>query len=841
MLAGNADRRLSHVHIEIVPLLPEHGRRVTRWPVLVIVEGDDRDHGLITPRLEATHARVNSIEPSNAVLKAGGRVTFFVRVELAGVALRAALAVSLPALDVAEVETELPLGIDLCELGWESWRQGEQVTLQEVTAIPAEGAGPWRPIHMPAGWQEGGVTWVRTHWTIPESWNGEELRFSMRSVSQADAAFLNGVEIGRTTERDAPRDYAFPRELVRWDQENELYVAVENPQRPTTVPQFRGVGGIRGTPVQIIAGKLPESCHLQAGHVSQVEAARFSQDPIGAPQPMRKMVVRDGVLHYADGGEVALWGENIYPQSWAEYKSLVALGINPRRAVDDDLDDFVASGIEVIRIHVFDSEITDIKGNLIHNDHLDVLDYLVAGCSQRGIYLWLTPIAWWGSPQARPDALAQHTTKQAMSMWPVVWQAEARYLRQFLRHSNPYTGRRLMDEPCLVLLEIMNEPWYWSYPEVLGLDRTFPGEIGIPEEELWRCLAGVRRAFRRYVPSAAWLTPQVFLYWRYDTLRRYINAMVGAIRSAGADQPVACSAFHSGYPRTDIEQALADSDCDALTTWAYPGGLEIEPVNDGVNILPGAANTSLDARLASKARLVYEFDAAGVAESCYMYPAMARRWRNIGVQVACQFQYDCKPLAHLNWAWETHYLNLWHTPGKWVSYMIAGEVFRRLPRGATFDTPADDQVFGPAAVSFRRNTALLCAEDCYMQARPTPWRPLPLPVSPRRIVTVGSCPYYEYDGTGIVMLQAEGEVAALRIYPDVERLKHALRGTPEEPLTRLHEAEHPFRLRLKGWEEATVQRYEDDDWVAVAGAAGDFVARAGAYRLTKQGTDGSHA
>ena len=71
MLAGKADRPLSHVHIEIVPLLPEHGRRITRWPVLVIVEGDDRDHGLITPRLEATHARISSIEPSNAVLKGG--------------------------------------------------------------------------------------------------------------------------------------------------------------------------------------------------------------------------------------------------------------------------------------------------------------------------------------------------------------------------------------------------------------------------------------------------------------------------------------------------------------------------------------------------------------------------------------------------------------------------------------------------------------------------------------------------------------------------------------------------------------------------------------------------
>jgi len=92
---------------------------------------------------------------------------------------------------------------------------------------------------------------------------------------------------------------------------------------------------------------------------------------------------------------------------------------------------------------------------------------------------------------------------------------------------------------------------------------------------------------------------------------------------------------------------------------------------------------------------------------------------------------------------------LWHTPEKIASFLIGGEVFRRLPRGATFDTPPDDQIFPPGAVSFGKNAALLCAEDCYMQARPTDWRPMPLPENPKHILTVGSCPYLEYDGTGV--------------------------------------------------------------------------------------------
>jgi hypothetical protein len=781
------------------PLLPDPGRSPLRWSAILALEGALADHGPVTVHVEGEGARILHRESTMVALPVGGRATFFIVAEQEGDASHPHLVASLPGRDVAPISTGLPLGIDLCEVTWERWHQGDHVSLAEIAAPPPTDAGPWQSTPMPATWREGGVTWLRARFVIPQPWRSESLRLTMRSVSRADATFLNGVEVGRTAERGVPRCYHLPPEAVRWGQQNELCIAVDLPLAPTTVPQFRGVGGVRGTPVQIVAGELPSSCALQAGYVPQVETKRSPQRPSADPHPLRALVVRDGVLCYAD----------------------------------EDLDDFVASGIEAIRIHVFDTEISDRRGNLIHNEHLDVLDYIAAGCTRRGIYLWLTPLAWWGSPQSRPDALSRHTNKQAMSMWPEAWAAEAEYLGQFLAHVNPYTGRLLVDEPCLALFEVMNEPWYWSYPEVMGLAEPAPGELGIADEDTRVCLAGVRRAWQSFVPSPAWDRPQAFIYWRYDTLRRYIDAMVGAIRSTGAAQPIAYSAFHSGYPRSDIEQALADSRCDALTTWAYPGGLEIEPTNDRMNILPGAANTSLDVRLAHKARLVYEFDAAGLATSCYMYPALARCWRNIGVQVACQFQYDCTSLAPLNWAWETHYLNLRHTPEKWVSFMIAGEVFRRLPRGATFATPDDDQVFGPAAVSFRRNTALLCAGDCYMQARPTDWRPLPLPAAPRRIVAVGPCPYYDWEGTGIVMLQVEGDVATLRIYPDVQRLQHKLRGTLEQPLTRLVEAEHPFRLHLPGWLDARVERLDDGQWQSVPGTADEFIAHAGDYRLSR--------
>ena len=142
-------------------------------------------------------------------------------------------------------------------------------------------------------------------------------------------------------------------------------------------------------------------------------------------------------------------------------------------------------------------------------------------------------------------------------------------------------------------------------------------------------------------------------------------------------------------------------------------------------------------------------------------------------------------------------------------------------------------MFSSVSVSHGRNAALLCADDCYMQARPTAWRPLPLPKSPRRVLTVGSCPYFAYEGTGVVDLRIEGNTARLRIYPDVERLACAMRGTVEKPLTRLHEREHPFKLLLPGWESAGVERRGKGGWLPVQGRGGEFVARPGTYRLRK--------
>ncbi len=813
---ANAESKTSRVDVRIVAGLPEPNRVPAQWRVVVLVRGGDAAPLGVTPVVTVENARVVSLQPTTARLDAGASAMFFVHVEGTNGSALAAMTFGVKGVPESAKRCLLPLGVDLSQLSWEAWWRGEDRRLADVKALPPASAS-WKPTFLPRLWHALGITWVRARFVIPSAWRGQKLRLKLRAVDDADVTFLNGRQIGRTNGWDVQRDYPIPPDVVRWGRQNELCIAVDN---------VNAGGGIYRTPLLITASDAPTADWPFAPAVLQPEAKRAPAGPVGSRLPLRRMIVRDGVLRYDDGKEVALWGVNTYPQSWTQYNSLADLGIDHRRAIDEDVEDFVRMGIDIIRIHVFDTEITDGRGHLIRNDHLDVLDYLVDRCNRNGIYLMLTPMAWWGSPNGRPDSVSRNTPKQAMSMWPDRWPLQAKYLRQFLTHENPHTGRRLVDEPCLVLFEIINEPTYWSYGDVLSGE---PGVTHVSAEVSKRGIAGVRAAWDRFLPSSEWQTPAAFACFRYHTLRRYIDTMVDAIRSTGARQPIAYSTFAS--QDVDIAQAIADSRCDAITLGAYPGGLR--RINDDRNLLGEARNGALDARFAGKARLVYEFDAAGMVSQVCMYPAMARRWRNLGVQVACQFQYDARSLAHLNRDWPIHYLNLWHTPGKIVSFLIGGEVFRRITRGATFPTPDDDQVFAPAAVSFGRNVALFCAQDCAMQTGPTDWRPLPIAKNPKRVLSVGTCPHFRYDGTGVVDLRIRGGRADLRIYPDVERLRDGLTGTPAKPLTRLHEREHPFRVRLPGWADAKVERLEGGTWTSVPGKAGDFVARPGTYRWVR--------
>ncbi len=432
---------------------------------------------------------------------------------------------------------------------------------------------------------------------------------------------------------------------------------------------------------------------------AQAQAAR----PVG--------VDGDGVLRWSDSGEeVALFGVNYYAPHVFDYDNLHKLGLSIEETIDRDLIHFVRMGLDALRLHVFDREISDPDGHLIENDHLRLLDYLIARAKERGIYTVLTPIAWW--PGMTPNSgFSNRFTMPQMMTDPEAWKAQCTYLTEFLNHENAFTHRAIKDDPAVPVLELINEPQY-------------PPEISDAK------------------------------------IVEYVNTLVTTVRATGCAKPI----FYNGWG--DHYGAVRDADLQGSTFGWYPSGLcALRSLTD--NFLPRVSEylPMRDPAMAEKAKIVYEFDAADIPTG-YIYPAMARSFRTGGAQIATQFQYDPLPLAPYNVCWQTHYLNLVYAPNKAVSFIIACEAFHTLPRGESYGAYPESNRFGAFRVSYEERLSEMASGRAFMYSNDTKTMP-PAPDRLERVVGCGSSPMVQYDGTGAYFLDRLGLGAwRLEVYPD---------------------------------------------------------------------------
>jgi hypothetical protein len=108
-----------------------------------------------------------------------------------------------------------------------------------------------------------------------------------------------------------------------------------------------------------------------------------------------------GVIRWnADQREVALFGANYSLASSCDYRAAGYVGADRKKLVEEDMAHFARMGWDAMRLCLWgDWENSDKAGNLIVNDHLDVMDYTIAQAKKRGVYILLTPIttyaAWW--------------------------------------------------------------------------------------------------------------------------------------------------------------------------------------------------------------------------------------------------------------------------------------------------------------------------------------------------------------------------------------------------------------------------------------------------------------
>ena len=309
-----------------------------------------------------------------------------------------------------------------------------------------------------------------------------------------------------------------------------------------------------------------------------------------------------GVVRWRDNRqEVTLFGANYVLPTASDYRAAGYLHADRKQMIDEDMAQFARMGWDGLRLTFWgDWEASDSAGNLIANDHLDLLDYLIARARERGFYMLFSPIQLYGANW--PDALSDSSApgfgrrfgKARMGTDPAAIAAQVNYVHQILDHMNPYTRVALKDEPAILFIELVNEPWH--HPEDLQ------GSI------------------------------------------RYINALTDAVRTTGCNKLV----FYNVSQDFRIAEAIRRSRAQGVTFGWYPTGLNSGHELDGnylrsVDTFPDM----LRPELARSPRIVYEFDSPDLRTG-YMYPAMARTFRAVGAQFAAMFAYDMLRTASRN-------------------------------------------------------------------------------------------------------------------------------------------------------------------------------------------------
>ncbi|MBF9221146.1 cellulase family glycosylhydrolase [Hymenobacter ruricola] len=499
-------------------------------------------------------------------------------------------------------------------------------------------------------------------------------------------------------------------------------------------------------------------------------------------------VDNNGVLRWQQGRqEVALFGVNYTAPFAYSYRALQRLGVSHEQAIRQDVYHLSRLGVDAFRVHVWDVEITDTTGNLLENEHLRLLDFLVNELKQRGIRIILTPIAYWNNGYPEKDTgtgFSSIFSKGEAYTNPRAIAAQERYLTQFLNHRNPYTQTLNREDPDILAFEVCNEPRYHQ-----------------PEREV----------------------------------TSFADRMAAAIRATGCRKPV----FYNVSENPDVYQAVLNAKVDGLTFQWYPQGLVANHALRG-NFLPYVDQYPIpyrtDPRFARKARMVYEFESADIIQPV-MYPFMARSFREAGFQWATQFAYDPLPIAYANTEYQTHYLNLAYTPAKAISLLIAGKVFRTVKRGQQFARYPQDSVFGAFHVSYRQQLSEMnTPEEFYYTANTstTPRQAARL----RHVAGVGSSKVVRYGGLGAYFLdQLAPGVWRLEVLPDAVPIRDPFeKASLSKPVTQISWNEQPLTLALPDLGPSfSLKPLNDDNSFAARTTDGRLTVRPGVYLLAAAG------
>lgn len=456
-----------------------------------------------------------------------------------------------------------------------------------------------------------------------------------------------------------------------------------------------------------------------------------------------------GVMRWGDTKEeVKGFGVNYTAPFAHAYRTAELMGVDIKKAIDGDVYHFSRLGFDLYRIHVWDTEISDAEGNLLNNAHLDAFDYLINSLKAHQINYVITPIAFWGNGWPEPDedtpGFSQKYGKDNSLINPEAIKAAENYLAQFLEHKNKYTGIAYKNDPSLIAVEVSNEPHHRESPEAVTA---------------------------------------------------YVKKMVKAIKSTGTKKPIFYNISHS----VQLAEAYFKAGIQGGTFQWYPTGLGYGKELEG-NLLPNVNSYIIPFNEVIQkyhgAKLVYEFDAANGNKS-YIYPAMARSFREAGIQIATHFSYDPSFMAATNTEYNTHYMNLVYTPQKALSLMIASKIFHEVPMNSDFGKYPENKTFNSVKLDYQKDLAEYNVENTFIYTNSTE-------TTPRNISTLehisgfGNSAVVNYSGTGAYFLdKLDGNAWRLEVMPDALLIDNPFgKNNLEKKISILNYAENLMILKL---------------------------------------------
>ncbi len=168
------------------------------------------------------------------------------------------------------------------------------------------------------------------------------------------------------------------------------------------------------------------------------------------------ITIRDGHLATADGKRIRFWGVNLSGKGC----------LPPKEHAEAMAERLARWGINCVRFHFFDrpapNGIIDASRNDTRRfdpEYLDRLDYLTARLKARGIYsdINLNVARSYKVGDGVRDYELLGFAKGLTYFDPRLLELQREYARALLTHKNPYTGNEYRHEPCVAIVELVNE------------------------------------------------------------------------------------------------------------------------------------------------------------------------------------------------------------------------------------------------------------------------------------------------------------------------------------------------------------------------------------------------